>query len=130
MNPFKYGTVVSGEYFYDRIEDEQRIITDLRNGTNLIIYVPRRYGKTSLIIKILSRLENESVNTVYIDFFNVIDKKKFLELYSVKILQKQKLSVEKAIIKFRRFVRGIIPSVTFDKDGNPSFQISFQDNTV
>jgi len=128
MNPFKYGGVVSGEFFYNRVDDVKRIKADIQNGNNLIIYAPRRYGKTSLIIKILSELENESINTIYIDFFNVIDQKKFLEIYSIKVLQKQKLSVEKAMTQFRSFVRNLVPSVTFDKDGNPSFQINFQEN--
>ena len=30
--------------------------------------------------------------------------------------------------QFRSFVRNLVPSVTFDKDGNPSFQINFQEN--
>jgi AAA+ ATPase superfamily predicted ATPase len=128
MNPFKYGGVVSGEFFYNRVDDVKKIKADIQNGNNLIMYAPRRYGKTSLIIKILSELENESINTIYIDFFNVIDQKKFLEIYSIKVLQKQKLSVEKAITQFRSFVRNLVPSVTFDKDGNTSFQIKFQEN--
>ena len=128
MNPFKYGGVVSGEFFYNRVDDVKKIKADIQNGNNLIIYAPRRYGKTSLIIKILSELENKSINTIYIDFFNVIDQKKFLEIYSIKVLQKQKLSVEKAITQFRSFVRNLVPSVTFDKDGNPSFQMNFQEN--
>ena len=77
MNPFKYGGVVSGEFFYNRVDDVKRIKADIQNGNNLIIYAPRRYGKTSLIIKILSELENESINTIYIDFLTLLIKRNF-----------------------------------------------------
>jgi hypothetical protein len=53
-NPFKFGTVVDGSYFTDR-EDELDRITSYINGENhLILISPRRFGKTSLIRKIVN----------------------------------------------------------------------------
>ena len=125
MNPFKYGGVVSGKYFYNREEEIRNIKEDLSNGINLLIYAPRRYGKTSLIQKIITELENEGINTIYLDFFNVTDLNRFLEIYSIKILNKQKFSVENTIRKFREFVKGILPSVTIDESGKPQFSVNF-----
>lgn len=51
MNPFKYGKIVSGEFFYDRREELQRIKETLKGGNNLVLYAPRRYGKSSLVHK-------------------------------------------------------------------------------
>ena len=128
MNPFRYGTVVTGEYFYDRTEELKSIKNDIKNGNNLIIYAPRRFGKTSLIIKVLDELEKEGLNTIYIDFFKVHDRRKFLELYSLKILEKQHITAKGIIKQFRKFVKSIVPAVTFDEAGNPSFQIQIQSN--
>ena len=89
MNPFSYGSVVSGDYFFDRSEEVKQIKTDLKNGNNLILYAPRKFGKTSLVNKVLEELENEKYNTVYLDFFNVIDKNKFVQLYAKKLLKKK-----------------------------------------
>jgi AAA+ ATPase superfamily predicted ATPase len=63
-NPFKFGTVVDGQYFTDR-EDEIEKIASFMNGENhLIIISPRRFGKTSLIKKVI----NDSVRRyVYLD---------------------------------------------------------------
>lgn len=130
MNPFKYGGVVSGQYFYDRQKECKLIKNDLRNGNNLVMYAPRRYGKTSLIKKVLEELETEDIKTIYIDFFNITNKKRFLEIYSLKILQKNKFSVENGIRIFRNFVKSITPSVTFDDKGNPQFQINFLNSPV
>lgn len=129
MNPFRYGTVVTGEYFYDRTEDLKSIKNDIKNGNNLIIYAPRRYGKTSLITKVLDELEKEGMNTIYLDFFKIHDRRKFLELYSLKILEKQHITAKRIIKQFRKFVKSIVPSVTFDATGNSSFQIQIQNST-
>ena len=45
MNPFKYGTIVSGSFFYNRKTELERIKATLSGGNNLVLYAPRRYGK-------------------------------------------------------------------------------------
>ena len=44
MNPFSYGTVVRKPFFFDRIEEKEKIIKTLKGGNNLVLYAPRRYG--------------------------------------------------------------------------------------
>ncbi len=124
MNPFSYGGVVIGNYFFNRVDEIQQLKTDLKNGNNVILYAPRKYGKTSLVNKVLNELEKENYNTIYLDIFNVIDKNKFVELYAKKLLKKKKLSLEEAIKSFKKFVKNISPTVKFDNLGNPSFEFS------
>jgi hypothetical protein len=38
MNPFKYGTVVSGRYFINRQREIARIKADLLGGNNIILF--------------------------------------------------------------------------------------------
>ena len=59
-NPFKYGGEVSGYRFYDRKEDAKKLHRRLAEGsTNVVLYAPRRYGKTSLVLKVLEQLKTE-----------------------------------------------------------------------
>ncbi len=58
-NPFKFGSIVSGDYFYNREEDLLRIKQILSGGNNVTLYAPRRYGKSSLVKKALSELETK-----------------------------------------------------------------------
>ena len=51
MNPFTYGTVATGESFYDRDKECEHIVKTLAGGNNIVLYAPRRFGKTSLVIK-------------------------------------------------------------------------------
>lgn len=50
-NPFKFGTVVDGDFFTDRKEELPRVMQMLSGHNHLIIISPRRYGKTSLVRK-------------------------------------------------------------------------------
>ena len=50
-NPFKYGTIVEGEFFTDRIDELKEIRQLLDSENHLILISPRRFGKSSLVQK-------------------------------------------------------------------------------
>ena len=56
-NPFKFGTVVEEPYFTNRIEEIRFVKSVLCSANNLVLISPRRYGKTSLIFKVLTELK-------------------------------------------------------------------------
>ncbi|MCE5348319.1 MAG: ATP-binding protein [Bacteroidales bacterium] len=73
-NPFKFGTVVDGSYFTDR-EDELKRIASYINGENhLILISPRRFGKTSLIRKVVNESER---NYIFLDLQLVLSAEDF-----------------------------------------------------
>jgi uncharacterized protein len=53
-NPFKFGTVVDGAYFTDREIELERISSYINGENHLILISPRRFGKTSLIRKVVN----------------------------------------------------------------------------
>jgi AAA+ ATPase superfamily predicted ATPase len=52
-NPFKFGTVVEGSYFTNRFAEMRKVRSILMSENHLIIISPRRFGKTSLISKVI-----------------------------------------------------------------------------
>ena len=66
-NPFVYGKVVRGKYFADREAEIAELINDIASGQNVIVFSPRRYGKTSLILEVLDRVKAEGLLTFYLD---------------------------------------------------------------
>ena len=60
-NPFRFGRIVSGDAFTDRETDLLVLQRELRDGQNILIEAPRRYGKTSLILEVKRRLETDGV---------------------------------------------------------------------
>ena len=87
-NPFRYGIVVDDPYFIDRVNEIKDITLWLKSKQSLVIYSPRRYGKTSLILKTLNNLKTEGYNTIYIDFFKIHSRSQFIELYYNKVFKK------------------------------------------
>lgn len=50
-NPFKFGTIVGGEYFTDRTKELEDICHTLQGPNHLVLISPRRFGKSSLVKK-------------------------------------------------------------------------------
>ena len=50
-NPFKFGMMVEGKFFTDRQKELEEIKRKLDSSNHLVIISPRRYGKSSLVIK-------------------------------------------------------------------------------
>lgn len=55
-NPFHYGTPVVGEQFVGRERELDALLSRMRNGINVVLLSPRRYGKTSLLLAAEERL--------------------------------------------------------------------------
>lgn len=54
--PFPVNAYLGPELFCDREEETDTIVSALRNGRHVMIYSPRRYGKTGLIHHVFQRL--------------------------------------------------------------------------
>src|SRR6476620_1117033 len=50
-NPFTFGDLALDEAFTDREDELQELVSDMRNGQNVLVYAPRRYGKSSLVLR-------------------------------------------------------------------------------
>jgi AAA+ ATPase superfamily predicted ATPase len=56
-NPFKFGSIVDEPYFTNRKEEIARVTSILNSQNHLVIISPRRFGKSSLVFKVVSQLE-------------------------------------------------------------------------
>jgi hypothetical protein len=129
MNPFSYGTIVKGQYFYDRHEECRRIVSTLTGGNNLVLFAPRRFGKTSLVFRAIDELEKLGYICIYFDFMPVYSRESFIEAYSKAILSKQN-NLQKAVKKIATLIKGIRPKLEFDQYGKPEFSMGFTDDKI
>ncbi len=60
-NPFKFGSIVGDPYFTNRTV-EIRIASVLNSSNHLILMSPRRYGKSSLIYKVIQTLDRPVIS--------------------------------------------------------------------
>ncbi len=70
-NPFTLKEVPAGPAFCDREQEQTDLIKIAAAGQNVLLYSPRRYGKTSLIRKVQHQLGSDGVLTAYCDLFGV-----------------------------------------------------------
>ena len=104
-NPFKFGTVVDGSYFTDREDELVKITSFIRGENHLILISPRRFGKTSLIRKIV----NESGrHHVYLDLQLVISADDFASQLLKRIYRLFPVQKLKGYIKSFRLIPSII----------------------
>lgn len=124
MNPFNYISIAQGDNFYDRKEETQRIVKTLSGGNNIVLFAPRRYGKTSLVFRVMSELESKGIVCVYMDLMPVYSLESFVELYLQALYKKQTFFEQ--FIQLLSSLKNIRPKLTFSDDGKPVFGIEYQ----
>jgi uncharacterized protein len=124
-NPFRYGIAVDDPYFVDREQEMSDFSKWLTSGQSLVIYSPRRYGKTSLMLKLLKELRRKGFYIVYVDFFKVNSRLRFAELYYSEII-KQLPAWQKNIKKILSLTKSVRPVVSLDQQGFPTVSINLE----
>ena len=66
-NPFRYGGLALGEAFTDREDELAELESDVVNGQDVVVFAPRRYGKTSLVRRAAERLHRRGVLVAQVD---------------------------------------------------------------
>ena len=70
MNPFFYGSAVTGDAFIGRHDQVEDLRSKVLSGQNVVLYGERRMGKTSLASEVF-RLISKSHDAVLVDLNNV-----------------------------------------------------------
>ena len=61
-SPFTYGTTVSVNSFTNREKEAEKLRSNLIYGINTTIISPRRWGKSSLVEKVISDIKKKEKN--------------------------------------------------------------------
>lgn len=70
-NPFTLKVIPPDSAFCNRDRELEELSAHIRNRENVVLFSPRRYGKTSLIRRLQSSLSRQKAFTIYADFFMV-----------------------------------------------------------
>jgi AAA+ ATPase superfamily predicted ATPase len=129
-NPFKYGTVVSGDDFADREKELKELTAKLKETVRIFLLAPRRYGKTSLIKSVLDRLKKKGFLVVYLDLYWATSSNEFFELYASNVMRGSKSIARRAVHFMKDFLPRLRPRLRIDAGGNPelSLDISSDDS--
>ncbi|MBS1268600.1 MAG: hypothetical protein MAG458_01331 [Nitrosopumilus sp.] len=106
-NPFVFGTVVSDENFAGRENEINELTRDLAGKTSLIIFSPRRYGKTSLMFKVMDELRKQDIVCVYVDLYPAVTKEKFANILASSIAQAKSGKLDDIV----QIIKELIPPI-------------------
>ena len=70
-NPFTLKVVSDKVYFCNRTSEIKDLMRYAQNEANVVLYSPRRYGKTSLVHQVQARLRANGFLTVFVDLFGL-----------------------------------------------------------
>lgn len=129
MNPFIYGVAVTGNTFFDRKEECARIVNTLAGGNNMVLYAPRRFGKTSLVYKAMSELGQQGFICIYFDFMPVYSLDSFYRLFYKTLAEKQSVYAN-FIQKFVSLIKNIRPISTIGDDGKPEWSLDVSNRNI
>jgi hypothetical protein len=124
-NPFRYGDLALDEAFTDRAAEIRALKADIRNGQNVVIVAPRRYGKSSLVWRATQELvaRNEAL-VAQVDLLATPSKEKLAEKLAKSIYE----DIASPLLRAREKAAGIFnglrvrPTITLDPhDASLSF---------
>ena len=78
-NPFRFGALALGDAFTDREAELRELTADVMNGQDVVIFAPRRYGKSSLVRRAARDLRRRRVLVAEVDVMTAPTKEKLAE---------------------------------------------------
>ena len=93
LTPFIFGKTTILDSFTNRDEERKKIKQNLLSGINTMLISPRRWGKSSLVEKIVAELnaEKKNVRTVMLDVFAASNEEEFLNLFAREVIKNGKI---------------------------------------
>ncbi len=125
-SPFIYGTTVSRGAFTNREGETKKLYNNLTQGINTTIISPRRWGKSSLVEKVVIKIKKTTtIKVVLIDLFSVSNEEEFLNIFAKEIIKASSNKWEDWINSSKLFFKQLIPKISFGIDPTNDFSISF-----
>ena len=127
-NPFRFGALALDESFADREAERAELVSDVRNGQDVVIFAPRRFGKSSLAWSAAQALSGEGVLMAQVDLMTTPTKERLADALAATIFEQIASVLERARERALAPFRGlrVQPTVTVDpQDGSFSFTFGF-----
>ncbi len=126
QNPFYFGNEVIDIDFCNKVAELEELQKDIVSSINVLLYAPRRFGKTSILKKIQKTIDkNDNYKVIYFDFFTVSTIDEFIQKYFNVIVSTLENKPQK-ILKLFKDTLNIRPNVTMTitQNGDISYALS------
>ena len=123
-NPFEYQRIVAGKTFVDREEELKALIEALLSGENILLYSPRRLGKSSLLKESMQRINNKRIS-IYVDLWECLSEEEIAEKLIGAIINAAYTTLEKATTAMKEMISSARPLLTVESDGSIGIKLEF-----
>jgi len=125
-NPFRYGALALDDAFTDRQTELVELLSDIVNGQDVVVFAPRRYGKSSLVWRVSQQAIAQGVLVAHVNLMTTPTKEKLAEKLAETIHEDIASTLFRARERVRVFAGlRITPIVTVDPDtGKLGFSFS------
>jgi uncharacterized protein len=123
-NPFRFGALALDEAFTDRRHELDELKSDIVNGQDVVIVGRRRFGKSSLVLRVTEEVRKRRVLVAYCDLSTTPTKERFAEKLAKAIHDDVASPLFRARERTLSVFRGlrVTPRITIDPhDGSVSF---------
>ena len=126
-SPFIYGTTVSVHSFTNREAEAVKLQSNLLNGINTTIISPRRWGKSSLVEKVMADInkKEKKTKTIIIDLFSTSNEEEFLETFAREVIKASSSKWQEWMSSGKEFFKKLIPKLSLGIDPATDFSLSF-----
>lgn len=115
-NPFTFGALALDEAFTDRTAELRALVSDLRNGQDVVIFAPRRYGKSSLILRATQEALAHDVLVAYCDLMRTPTKERLAAALAKTIFEDVASPVGQVVERAAALFRGLRVRPTMEVD--------------
>lgn len=126
--PFVFGVRVEGNTFTDRKEETNRLKMNFLYGVNTILISPRRMGKTSLVEKVCSLVESDTLKIAKIDAFGCRSENDFINAFATAVVRATSSKWEEWMENAKTFLSRFIPKISIGQDPLTDFSIALEYN--
>ena len=126
--PFVFGVRVEGDTFTDRKEETNRLKMNFLYGVNTILISPRRMGKTSLVEKVCSLVESDTLKIAKIDAFGCRSENDFINAFATAVVRATSSKWEEWMENAKIFLSRFIPKISIGQDPLTDFSIALEYN--
>lgn len=124
--PFVFGKRVEGVNFTDRVEETSRLKMNFLYGVNTILISPRRMGKTSLVDRVCSLIDDDHIKIVKIDAFGLRCEADFINAFATAVIKATSDKWDELMENAKTFLSRFSPKISFGQDPFSEFSISLE----
>ena len=106
----------------------KRLIQNFTSGINTIIISPRRWGKSSLVLKAsdIVTKQNKKIKIITLDLYNIRSEEEFYKVLTKSVLKISAGKLEEVINYSKKFFKQWTPKISFSPDSQNEYNIGFE----